>query len=127
MILVASGNRNPIEILNRKKSIRGIIDNQINHLDFAVFLPFIGLVPIELVETFPFSQFVFSSSLTAGLLQLSSQEVLRFIEKLNYQNMQICLLEDDNASKKLVDLIFDLLKTNNLDAKIVDLKSLKST
>jgi 7-cyano-7-deazaguanine tRNA-ribosyltransferase len=126
IILISSGKRNPMEILNRKTSIRKIIDTQINQLDFAVFLPFMGLVPIELVETFPFSQFVFSSSLTAGLLKLSSQEVLRFIEKMNYNNIQISLLDNDNISKQLLNLISDLLKTHDLDVNIIDLKFINS-
>jgi len=112
LILITSGKKNPLEISKSNIKIREIIEEKIKNMDIAYFLPFLGLVPIELSETYPFSQFVFSVDLSDDILLLAKEESLRFIQKMEYQEIEIYLTDSGDISDQKLRSIYEFLKTN---------------
>ncbi len=89
LIIPLRGNRSPIEIIMYNRRLKDVINNTTCERDIALFLPFIGLIPVELLETFPFSQFVFSNVITKDLIELSAEKATEFILKMNYKEVEI--------------------------------------
>ena len=79
-------------------------------MDVAFLIPFFGIIPLELIETFPFSQYVFSAVLTESLLSKLELEIDNFLENFRYQEVDLCLLDTWENSRILTESIRNILK-----------------
>ncbi len=121
LILIASGKKNPLEIFRSNVKIRELVGEKIENMDVVYFLPFLGLVPIELSETYPFSQFVYSLDLSEETLLLAQDESLKFIKKMDYQKIEIYQIDPENILEQKVQSIYDFLKQNVKEIKSLNL------
>ncbi len=121
LILISSGKKNPLEIFKFNAKIRKLVKEKIENMDIVYFLPFLGLVPIELSETYPFSQFVFSLDLSEEILLLAKDETLKFIKKMDYQEIEIYLIDSDYIPEQKIQSIYDFLKQNVKKIKSLNL------
>ena len=121
VILVSSGKKSPLEIINSNIKIRKMLKEQIIEKDFVIFLPFIGVVPIELAETYPFSQFVFSEILSVDLMEKAKDEMMKFIIKNDYEDITICSVDSEEISKELEVKISSLLKEKSKEVQLMEL------
>ncbi len=108
-ILVTSGKKNPLEFFNANRKVKDFVTTNIEEIDFTILLPFFGLIPIELIETYPFSQYVFSGILSNELLEKANSVVLDFIKTMQYQEIVICSVDMEEYSKLLVSRIKEVL------------------
>ncbi len=117
VILISSGRNNPVEILNLRIELKNSIKSKTNEMDFAFLIPFIGILPLELIETYPFSQYVFSAVLSEGLLSKLELEIERFLEIFPYQEVVLCPLDDWDNSKVLIENIKKILNNREIPFK----------
>jgi 7-cyano-7-deazaguanine tRNA-ribosyltransferase len=123
-ILVCSGRKSPIELINSNTKIRKILKEKSENKDYVIFLPFVGLVPIELTETFPFSQFVFSEVLNSEIIKKANEEVKKFIMKNGYKSIIITTVDSIGLSEKLKNLIEGFFKDSLGEIKVFELSEL---
>lgn len=124
VIFVCSGRKSPLEVVNSNIKIRKILKEKTEDGDYVFFLPFIGAIPIELAETYPFSQFVFSEVLTAEIIKKASKEVMKFIKKNDYESIKISSVDSMEISEKLRSLISDLIENYSKKINLVELEEL---
>ncbi|MHA1302412.1 MAG: tRNA guanosine(15) transglycosylase TgtA [Candidatus Heimdallarchaeaceae archaeon] len=105
LVLLFSGARSPIEIFMYKKALKEKLEKKMKETDIVLFLPFIGLLPLELIETYPFSQFVFSKILSYDLINLAVEVSNNFIEKLNYKEVVIQNEDKENITEEMENYI----------------------
>ena len=121
VILVTSGKKNPTEFLYSRHDIRKRLTDSTNDYDFAFLVPFIGILPLELIETFPFSQYIFSSVISEEMLNNLWFEISIFLSKMKYTKKIICLVDKDEETKDLASY----LESKFLESKIqFDIKSI---
>ena len=121
LVLIASGKKNPLEIFRSNVKIRNLVREKIEKMDIVYFLPFLGLVPIELSETYPFSQFVYSLDLSEETLLLAQNESLKFIKEMDYQEIEIYQIDPENILEQKFQSIYDFLKQNFKKIKSLNL------
>lgn len=114
VIIVSSGNKNPTEFLNSRQDIKKEISNLSNNYDFSFLVPFIGLLPAELVETFPFSQYVFSSIVSEEMLNNLWFEISAFISKMGYKENIIITIGREEETEEWLVFIQNKFKESNL-------------
>ncbi|MFW9852025.1 MAG: tRNA guanosine(15) transglycosylase TgtA [Candidatus Thorarchaeota archaeon] len=112
LILITSGKKNPLEIFKSNVKIKELIKEKIENMDIVFFLPFLGLVPVEVSETYPFSQFVFSLDLSDEIIHLAQDESLKFIRKMDYQEIEIYQIDPDNIPEQKYKSIYEFLEQN---------------
>ncbi|MHA1686878.1 MAG: tRNA guanosine(15) transglycosylase TgtA [Candidatus Heimdallarchaeaceae archaeon] len=106
----------PIELI-KTKNIREKIDNAIQHqYDIALFIPFFGIVPLGLAETFPFSQFVFSDIITPAMMETIQSYSETFLKSKEYDNV-ILWMKETSKSTMYIKSIFESL-ANKLGIRI---------
>ncbi|MHA2308203.1 MAG: tRNA guanosine(15) transglycosylase TgtA [Candidatus Heimdallarchaeaceae archaeon] len=123
-ILVCSGKKSPLEIINSNIKIRKILKERVENTDYVIFLPFIGVVPIELAETYPFSQFVFSEILTMEIMEKAKEEVNKFITENEYKSITISSIDSVETSEELKILISGLFKESSKNVQLIELAEL---
>jgi len=123
-IFVCSGRKSPIELINSNTKIRSILKAGKESKDYAIFLPFVGVIPVGLAETFPFSQFVSSEVLNSELVEKVSEEVKKFILKNKYRLVSIITVDSIELSEKLKSLLIDLLEDSPVEISLIELSEL---
>ena len=101
-----------------------MLKERVEDTDYVIFLPFIGVVPIELAETYPFSQFVFSEILTLEIMERAKEEVNKFITKNEYESIKISSIDAIEISEELKILISGLFKGSSKNVKLIELAEL---
>ncbi len=124
VILISSGWKNPTEFLYSRPDVKKFVTETSNEYDFAFLVPFIGLLPIELSETFPFSQYVFSSVISEEMLSNLWFETVTFIAKMKYDKHIICQIEKQEEAKDLFSFIQSKFKENKIPFKVKELTEL---
>ncbi len=114
VILISSGRNNPVEILNLRSELHESIKTRTDKMDFAFLIPFFGILPLELIETFPFSQYVFSAVISEGLLSNLESEIRNFLEKFQYQEIVLCPLDTWENSTMLSNNIRKVLNSKEI-------------
>jgi len=117
VILISSGQKNPTEFLYSRQDLKKLILSLSDKYDFAFLVPFIGLLPIELVETFPFSQYVFSSIISEEMLNSLWFEVSTFISKMKYNQHIICPIGNEEEAEEMAAYIQLKLKNSDIPFK----------
>lgn len=125
-IFVVSGRRNPLEILNLRQNMKEYEKQNSEISDMAFLLPFIGLVPIELSETYPVSQFVSSSVINKELIEKSIKEVSKFLELTQYSKIIVCPVDSENLPEYLISSLRDLLNQIKIKYTFIELKELNT-
>ncbi len=125
LIIVTSGKKNPLELLNSNKKLSEMIFRNIDKTDIVIYLPFFGLIPIELAETYPFSQFVFSSRISDELIQKTNKEINEFLIKMNYKEVTIFSIDQDEQSEILLSSIRETIDKLIKDIRISSLNELE--
>ena len=97
---------------------------ELKEKDVGIFIPFIGILPVELVETFPFSQYVFSNVIKEELIDLVSKDVKSFITKNRYEKIRLYYLDSDIHYKQKMNKIESLIKQLVQDVQTIDLNNL---
>jgi 7-cyano-7-deazaguanine tRNA-ribosyltransferase len=121
VIFVSSGRKSPLEIINSNVKVRKMMKEQIEGTDFVIFLPFIGVVPTELAETYPFSQFVFSEILSVELMEKAKDEMMKFIMKNDYEVITICSVDSVEITEKLEIEVSNLITKTSKKVRITEL------
>ena len=124
LLLLTSGRKNPIELLYARENIREIIKRELNNMDIGIFIPFIGILPIELIETFPFSQYIFSNVVSKDMIDLVSNDVEIFIKEMNYQEIKLCYVDLEESFKQKMQPIEDRISKIVQNVQQVNLKDL---
>jgi len=125
-ILTTSGKKNPLEFFNSNRKVKEIVATDIEEIDYTIYLPFFGLIPIELIETYPFSQYVFSGSISDNLIEKANSIAVDFIKKMNYQEIVIYSVDMDEQSELLSSTIKEVLGNQIKEIKIANIKYLTS-
>lgn len=121
VVIISSGRKNPTEFLYSRPNIKKIIVDKSEEYDFVFLVPFIGLLPVELVETFPFSQYVFSSVVSEEMLKNLWIEISRFITKMKYKENIICLVEKEETVE---DISYHILSKFDVESIPYKLKTI---
>lgn len=124
VIIVSSGRKNPTEFLYSRPDIKKNITNLSNKYDFAFLVPFIGLLPVELVETFPFSQYVFSAVISEEMLSNLWFEVGTFIAKMKYEENILCSVGKEEETKDMLYFIQSKFKEGKIPLKLKSISEL---
>ncbi|MCE7738685.1 MAG: tRNA-guanine transglycosylase, partial [Candidatus Heimdallarchaeota archaeon] len=117
IFLISSGRNNPVELLNLRSELEDLIKSKTDEMDFAFLIPFFGLLPLELIETYPFSQYVFSAVLSEGLLDNLKPEIEKFLEIFQYKEIVLCPLDTWENSEILIKHIKEILIRKNTSFK----------
>ncbi len=117
IFLISSGRNNPVELLNLRSELEDLIKSKTDEMDFAFLIPFFGLLPLELIETYPFSQYVFSAVLSEGLLENLKPEIEKFLEIFQYKEIVLCPLDTWENSEILIKHIKEILIRKNTSFK----------
>lgn len=129
LILISSGKTNPIEMLIHRRDVYEQIEKAINHYDIVMFLPFIGLIPVELVETYPFSQSVFSSFLSEEIIEKAISEALKFLKAKKYEELIVFNMDKEEVLENILTRIEIAIKNGVQRVKklerIEDLKTIE--
>jgi len=129
LILISSGKTNPIEMLIHRRDVYEQIEKAINHYDIVMFLPFIGLIPVELVETYPFSQSVFSSFLSEEIIEKAISEALKFLKAKKYEELIVFNMDKEEVPENILTRIEIAIKNGVKRVKklerIEDLKTIE--
>ncbi|MCG3223018.1 MAG: tRNA guanosine(15) transglycosylase TgtA [Candidatus Heimdallarchaeota archaeon] len=124
LLFLTSGRKNPIELLFANENLKKIIQQESEKVDVGIFLPFIGVLPSELIETFPFSQYVFSNVISKNLMELVNIDVERFIKEMKYEKIILCHVDSGkefmNHIKTTENLIYKTVK----EVQLTSLKDL---
>ncbi|MHA1407344.1 MAG: tRNA guanosine(15) transglycosylase TgtA [Candidatus Heimdallarchaeaceae archaeon] len=123
-LLVSSGKRNPLETLILHPSLQRYFEENRQISDFVFFLPFLGAIPIELVETFPFSQYVFSGIISSELIAKSMNELAKLVEKTEYKNIEIILIDTNDIPEQLIIQLEKMLSQHQKSFELKDLRQL---
>ena len=91
-IYVISGYVSPIELLSKLEK-KDKLSIKFMEADVALFIPFFGLVPLELAESYPFSQFVFSGVISKEKYNEIIQSSVDFVIQKGYKLITIESLE----------------------------------
>ncbi len=124
VIIVSSGRKNPTEFLYSRPNIAKIITGLSEEYDFAFLVPFLGLLPVELVETFPFSQYVFSSVISEEMLRNLWFEISSFIAKMKYEENIICSVGNEEEVEDMLSYIQSQFKEITIPFKLKSIKEL---
>ncbi|MHA1396988.1 MAG: hypothetical protein ACTSSF_04715, partial [Candidatus Heimdallarchaeaceae archaeon] len=92
--------------------------------DFVFFVAFLGAIPIELVETFPFSQYVFSGIISSELIAKSMNELAKLVEKTEYKNIEIILIDTNDIPEQLIIQLEKMLSQHQKSFELKDLRQL---
>ena len=125
LLLLTSGRKNPIELLYANENIRKTIKQELKEYDIGIFLPFIGILPIELLETFPFSQYVFSNIISEKLIEMVNKDVQQFIEEMNYETIMLAYIDSEEEFKQKMGPIENTLHKIAKEVQFVNIKDLK--
>ncbi|MBY9000662.1 MAG: DUF5591 domain-containing protein, partial [Candidatus Heimdallarchaeota archaeon] len=124
LLLLTSGKKNPIELLYANENIRKTIKQELREYDIGIFLPFIGILPIELIETFPFSQYVFSNIVSRNLIEMVNKDVQEFIKEMKYERVMLTYIDSEEEFKQQMDPIENSLRKVAKEFQFVNIKDL---
>ena len=124
LLFLTSGRRNPIELLFANERIKDVINKKLDEFDICIFLPFIGIVPVELIETFPFSQYVFSNIISHDLIELVNTNVEKFIKENNYESISLCYIDKRGEFIDHMTRIEDSIRKMVKNTSIIDFKNI---
>ncbi|MHA1116276.1 MAG: tRNA guanosine(15) transglycosylase TgtA [Candidatus Heimdallarchaeaceae archaeon] len=109
-IYLLSGEKTPIELFNLNPELKDKLIEHLPSADVSLFLPFFGVFPFELHETYPFSQFVFSNVIDSIILEKAIEVTINYIIEKGYSKIIILPAERKEKLNSIRDKLQDKLQ-----------------
>ncbi len=110
VLIIISGDPNPIIKIKQDQQIMEYISDYCTEKDIFILIPYLGIIPVGLIETYPFTQSIFSGIITNELIDNVIENATQFIMKNNYQKIEILNKDQKNISNSIFNKIKNSLE-----------------